>query len=561
MQDRHRCRIVLRNRTWGGGRRCVVAAPRAARVEVVSSALASVGFRIDRATTEAAALSTLDRGPVAAAFVAQAMGPLALATIVARAAQLDPEIPVIVLGSSSAVQDVVDAMQHGAADYLPLPVDRDLLLSRARALLDRAAAAAGAAPSLQPGFMGIVGSSPAIRRVLESVEKISRYKTNVLILGESGTGKEIIARALHAKGPRRQHLFVPLNCATLGKEILENELFGHEKGAFTGANERKKGLFELADGGTLFLDEIAEMDPGTQAKLLRVLERNEFRRVGGTAKVKVDLSVIAATNRNLPDALSAGKLREDLYYRLNGGKIHGISPQALKLIMEYPWPGNVRELKNAIESAAILAGRETIGPEAFAELAAARHGTETRTVPQGDAAAPSDPGGGCARAGPRLAHALHQAARIWCRNGTCFAGIAGTPTCLRPLHPLRAVLARFLLCASAWQRERRAGHRCCSCWGRRPTSTRSGASWRRSSWSPRPRRRQPRPPCAPRRSKRRSSPRRRRPPGSSSCSPPSIGSGPASPCWPCGTGMRRNPRGGGLAAWACCASRCCPTRW
>src|SRR6266849_2501232 len=409
MQDRHRCRILLRNRAWGGGRRCVVAAPRAARVEGVSSALASVGFRIDRAATEAAALSTLERGPVAAAFVAQAMGPLALGTIVARAAQLHPEIPVIVLGSSSAVQDVVDAMQHGAADYLPLPVDRELLLSRARALLDKAAAAAGAAPSLQPGFMGIVGSSPAIRRVLESVEKISRYKTNVLILGESGTGKEIIARALHAKGPRRQHLFVPLNCATLGKEILENELFGHEKGSFTGANERKKGLFELADGGTLFLDEIAEMDPGTQAKLLRVLERNEFRRVGGTAKVKVDLSVVAATHRNLEDAIRTGKFREDLYYRLkvvtivvpplherkedipalieafiadfnrrSGGKIQGIAPQALKILMEYDWPGNVREIKNAIESAAVLATGDTIGPDGFAELAArsARRGPD-----------------------------------------------------------------------------------------------------------------------------------------------------------------------------------------
>src|SRR6266849_1291089 len=401
MQDRHRCRILLRNRTWGGGRRCVVAAPRAARVEGVSSALASVGFRIDRAATEAAALSTLERGPVAAAFVAQAMGPLALGTIVARAAQLHPEIPVIVLGSSSAVQDVVDAMQNGAADYLPLPVDRDLFLSRAGALLDRAAATAGAAPSLQPGFMGIVGSSPAIRRVLESVEKISRYKTNVLILGESGTGKEIIARALHAKGPRRQHLFVPLNCATLGKEILENELFGHEKGAFTGANERKKGLFELADGGTLFLDEIAEMDPSTQAKLLRVLERNEFRRVGGTGKVKVDLSVVAATHRNLEQALAAGKFREDLYYRLkvvtivvpplqerkedipalieafiadfnrrSGGKIQGITTQALKLLMEYDWPGNVREIKNALESAAVLASGDTIGVEGFAELLA-----------------------------------------------------------------------------------------------------------------------------------------------------------------------------------------------
>jgi len=135
-------------------------------------------------------------------------------------------------------------------------------------------------------------------------------------LGDSGTGKELIARALHSLGPRRQNVFVPLNCTTLGRDILENELFGHEKGAFTGANERKKGLFELADGGTLFLDEIGEMDPGTQPKLLRVLERNEFRRVGGFSKVKIDLSVIAATNRNLEENIRAGKFREDLYYRL-----------------------------------------------------------------------------------------------------------------------------------------------------------------------------------------------------------------------------------------------------
>jgi DNA-binding NtrC family response regulator len=190
-----------------------------------------------------------------------------------------------------------------------------------------------------------------------------------------------------------------LNCATLGRELLENELFGHEKGAFTGANERKKGLFELADGGTLFLDEIAEMDLSTQAKLLRVLERNEFRRVGGTSKVKVDLGVVAATNRDLKAELRAGKFRQDLYYRLkvvtvvvpplrerkedipalidafiadfnrrNDGKIQGISPQALKVIMEYDWPGNIRELKNAVESAAILATGETIGLEGLPEV-------------------------------------------------------------------------------------------------------------------------------------------------------------------------------------------------
>ncbi|MGB8929613.1 MAG: sigma-54 dependent transcriptional regulator, partial [Anaeromyxobacteraceae bacterium] len=255
-------------------------------------------------------------------------------------------------------------------------------------------------PAIAQPFGGLVGSSPAIRRVLATIDKISRYKTSVLVLGESGTGKELIARALHSRGPRRGQLFVPINCATLGRELLENELFGHERGAFTGADERKKGLFELADGGTLFLDEIGEMDPSTQAKLLRVLERNEFRRVGGTGKVQVDLSVVAATNRNIEEAIRQGKFREDLYYRLkvvtltipplrerkedipalietfiadfdrrHDGKIQGISPQALPLLMAHDWPGNVRELKNAVESAAILAAGQTIGADGFADLA------------------------------------------------------------------------------------------------------------------------------------------------------------------------------------------------
>src|SRR5438876_969386 len=207
----------------------------------------------------------------------------------------------------------VDAMQLGAADYIVADFEPDQLLARVRRLLNQSAPPEQAPVSGSMDFMGLVGTSPAMRHLLATVEKISRYKTNVLLLGDSGTGKELVARALHARGPRRQRLFVPVNCATLGHEILENELFGHEKGAFTGANDRKKGLFELADGGTLFLDEIAEMDPSTQAKLLRVLERNEFRRVGGTEKVKVDLGVIAATHRNLSDLISTNRFREDLY--------------------------------------------------------------------------------------------------------------------------------------------------------------------------------------------------------------------------------------------------------
>jgi len=266
----------------------------------------------------------------------------------------------------------------------------------------------GRAPQRLPG---IVGTSPAMLRLFDSIEKISRYKSNILLLGESGTGKEIIARALHDRGPRRRHLFVPVNCATLGREILENELFGHERGAFTGANERKRGLFELADGGTFFLDEIAEMDVSTQAKLLRVLERSEFRRVGGTAKVKVDLSVIAATNRNLEEAIATGRFREDLYYRLKvvtlvvpplrerredvpalvdafvadfnrrmGGRISGVAPVALRRLAELEWPGNVRELRNAVEGACVLASDEVVTLADFerAVVSPSRNGTRER---------------------------------------------------------------------------------------------------------------------------------------------------------------------------------------
>ncbi|MFL5263356.1 MAG: sigma 54-interacting transcriptional regulator [Anaeromyxobacteraceae bacterium] len=384
----------------------------------VSRHLSVAGFTTLVARSEAEALAVLDREALAVALISQAFGSVAISAMVARAGHQHPEVPVVVLGTSGTVQEAVDAMQQGAADYLPPPLDGEVLLARLRRLLE-----ATAPPEQRPAggsasFTGLVGGSAVIRRVLTTIDKIARYKTNVLILGESGTGKELIARALHARGPRRQQLFVPLNCATLGRELLENELFGHERGAFTGAGERKKGLFELADGGTLFLDEIAEMDPATQAKLLRVLERNEFRRVGGTGKVKVDLSVLAATNRNIDEAIRSGKFREDLYYRLkvvtlvlpplrerkedipalidsfiadfnrrNGQKIQGISPQALKAMMEYDWPGNVRELKHAIESAAILASGDTVGVDGFAEFA--RRGARGGSA----AAAPSQRGG------------------------------------------------------------------------------------------------------------------------------------------------------------------------
>jgi DNA-binding NtrC family response regulator len=385
---------------WGAGRACLVVGADGV-VGAVSGALAGAGFAPRRVATEEEALAELEAGPFAAVLASQKLGPIAVAGIVARAGQRNPLVPTVVIGATGSVQEAVDAMQLGAADYLVGSVEEPALLQRLRRVLERNAQAPPAAAGAAMDFMGLVGTSAALRKLLGTIDRISRYKANVLLLGESGTGKELIARALHARGPRHGNLFVPVNCATLGHDILENELFGHERGAFTGANDRKKGLFELADGGTLFLDEIAEMDPSTQAKLLRVLERNEFRRVGGTTKVKVDASVIAATHRNLEESIRAGKFREDLYYRLKvvtivvpplrdrkedipslidafiadfnrryGGKIQGIAPQALKILMEYDWPGNVREIKNAVESAAVLATGETIGPDGFSDLLA-----------------------------------------------------------------------------------------------------------------------------------------------------------------------------------------------
>src|SRR5438132_9751256 len=300
---------------WGSGRRCLVAGA-GDSLAVVSAAVASAGFTSTHAPGEPEALAHLETGPFAAVFASQELGAMALASIVARAANQYPEVPTIVVGAKGTVQEAVDAMQLGAVDYLVGPGEEIAVLQHLRRVLDRNAAAPPPTGSVAVDFMGLVGTSALMRKLLGTVEKISRYRANVLLLGESGTGKELIARALHARGPRRSNLFVPVNCATLGHEILENELFGHERGAFTGANERKKGLFEMADGGTLMLDEIGELDPSTQAKLLRVLERNEFRRVGGTTKVKVDLGIVAATNRDLEDAIAAGRFREDLYFRL-----------------------------------------------------------------------------------------------------------------------------------------------------------------------------------------------------------------------------------------------------
>jgi transcriptional regulator with GAF, ATPase, and Fis domain len=241
---------------------------------------------------------------------------------------------------------------------------------------------------------GIVGESPLLRRLLERVERVAPHDTTVLITGESGTGKELIARALHEKSNRRDRPFIPVNCAALSESLFESELFGHEKGSFTGAIAMKPGLFELAQGGTIFLDEVGELAQGFQAKFLRVLQQREFFRVGGTQARTLDIRVVAATNRDLGQDVNEGRFREDLYHRLNvvalespplrdrkedipqlaqyflqrsaeksKRVVKGLSPEALEMIMQYSWPGNVRELENAMERAVVLGDADWVLPE------------------------------------------------------------------------------------------------------------------------------------------------------------------------------------------------------
>jgi DNA-binding NtrC family response regulator len=295
----------------------------------------------------------------------------------------------------ATVHSAVAAMKEGAADYLEKPLNLEKLgLVLERTLEARRLAAENRLlrERVRGGEVGAVtmvrGASDAMRRVLALVDKVAPTEATVLLTGESGTGKEVVARAIHELSARRSQALVTVNCAALAETLLESELFGHEKGAFTDAFERKLGWFEVARRGTIFLDEIAEMRPSTQAKLLRVLEDRQFHRLGGSEMIEADARVIAATNRNLPEEIASGRFREDLFYRLNVFPIElpplrarkgdleelcahflararyrgaGLDPAARQALEAYDWPGNLRELRNVLERAVILAGDGPIG--------------------------------------------------------------------------------------------------------------------------------------------------------------------------------------------------------
>jgi len=315
--------------------------------------------------------------------------------------KLNPAVPVVIMTAYSSVEAAVDALKQGAHDYLTKPLDFDKLRvtieramehTRLREENRRLRESLG----LRFDRSRIIGQSLAMVKLLDTVSQVAPSEATVLITGESGTGKELIAAAIHFNSSRRDGPFVQLNCAAITETLLESELFGHEKGAFTGAERRREGRFHQADGGSLFLDEVSEMPLSMQVKLLRVLQEREFTRVGGDAPLRVDVRLIAATNRHLPDLIAAGKFREDLFYRLNvvgliapplrerredipllvqhfletfaqrnRKPIKGVTPQAMDGLIRRSWPGNVRELMNAVERAVVLARTDYLPMEDF----------------------------------------------------------------------------------------------------------------------------------------------------------------------------------------------------
>ncbi|MCB2147907.1 MAG: sigma-54 dependent transcriptional regulator [Deltaproteobacteria bacterium] len=311
---------------------------------------------------------------------------------------ISPTTPVVIMTAYGSVRSAVKSLKAGAHDYLTKPIDvEELKILVAKTLhhrrLEEENLNLKERLDANFDFGGIIGRSPSMRELFETLSLVAPSEATVLIQGESGTGKELVANAIHHNSHRKDRPFVKVNCAALPETLLENELFGHEKGAFTGATGPKKGRFQLADRGTLFLDEIAEMAPATQAKILRVLQEREFEPVGGARTVKVDTRIISASNRNLEEEIAAGRFREDLFFRLNVVRIKvpplrnrsadiplladyfleryaeknhrhlkGFHPRAMDLLLQHAWPGNVRELENVIERAVIMARGDRVDP-------------------------------------------------------------------------------------------------------------------------------------------------------------------------------------------------------
>jgi len=360
-------------------------------LRVLELQLSAAGYQVEKATSAEQALSSLERGAPELVLTDLKLPGMDGLELLVRIRRVDSSLPVIIMTAFGTVETAVQAMKAGASDYLlkPFSLD-DLMLTIEKVLELRLLRDENRRLKEELGhryqFDNIIGRSAAMQEVFSAVSRVAPTRATVLLAGESGIGKDLIARAIHHHSPRRDHPFVKINCSAIPENLMESELFGYEKGAFTGAAGPRAGKFEQADGGTVFLDEIGDVPPATQVKLLRVLQEREFERLGSNKTISVDMRVIAATNQDLRAALEQGAFREDLYYRLNvvpinipplrerredipllaehflaryaaetAGRVHALAHSAIEKLVAHHWPGNVRELENVIQRAIVLA--------------------------------------------------------------------------------------------------------------------------------------------------------------------------------------------------------------
>jgi DNA-binding NtrC family response regulator len=362
-----------KNTSRGGKERVLVVDDEANARQALRDILSEEGYEVVEAADGEDALHLMQSFAPAAVLADVRMPRMDGITLLRKAREQGSDSVFVMMTAFASVEAAVEAMRAGAENYLVKPLDVNAVLvvlekALEKLRLQRETQNLRERVRERYRFHNIVGDAPELQAVYEVVKRAAPTRATVLILGESGTGKELIAQALHEESPRRDHPFIKVSCAALSETLLESELFGHEKGAFTGAIGRREGRFELADGGTLFLDEIGDISPALQIKLLRVLQEKEFERVGGVSTLKVDVRLVAATNRDLASEVKNGKFREDLYYRLNVVAVtlpplrqrKGDIPALVSHFVEkyckaYDWPGNVRELENVVERAVVLA--------------------------------------------------------------------------------------------------------------------------------------------------------------------------------------------------------------
>jgi DNA-binding NtrC family response regulator len=414
-------------KTHQGGLRILFADDEAHLRELMQMELPRLGHDVTVCPDGSAAIRALEKGSFDVALLDLRMPGLTGIEVLGKIRQLSPETQVIILTGQATVDTAVQALRLGAFDYLTKPckwAELEVILNRVaerRDLSNKAAAFETRLKAVE-GTPLIVGDSHSMQAVRRLIDTIAPTDASVMILGETGTGKELVARNLHDKSRRAGHAFIPVNCGALPENLVESELFGHRKGAFTGADTHRKGLFEVANGGTLFLDEVGELDKSVQVKLLRFLESGEIRRVGENDPFRVDVRILCATNRNLRDMILADQFREDLFFRMNTFEIQlpplrerkadiqflaqhmlvryasrqgrhapPLTTEAVEHLANHDWPGNIRELANAIERAIILSGGGPIGPEHLPTQVPIRRGVT------------ANPGAGSAVAGPHFA--------------------------------------------------------------------------------------------------------------------------------------------------------------